>query len=160
VRPQAAEAWEVFMPAQDSLQVFSLQGPNHLEFSAARDASAAGAGCHRRQPAGVSKATPTLGARRAAHRLAHTCMMLTFLTLAPGLTPVRYEASRRSLENVEGKYRFTEVTVRPRGSCSGALSTRDGAVKPWTCVEVIASSANPSRQSYARPGLVLAPPPK
>ena len=43
--------------------------------------------------------------------------MLTFLTLAQarGLTPVRYESDAEGLlENVEGKYRITEVSVRPR----------------------------------------------
>jgi organic hydroperoxide reductase OsmC/OhrA len=46
----------------------------------------------------------------------NTCMMLTFLTLArdQGLTPVGYESEAEGLlENVEGKYRITEVTVRP-----------------------------------------------
>jgi organic hydroperoxide reductase OsmC/OhrA len=47
----------------------------------------------------------------------NTCMMLTFLTLAQarGLTPVGYESEAEGLlENVEGKYRITEITVRPR----------------------------------------------
>jgi organic hydroperoxide reductase OsmC/OhrA len=47
----------------------------------------------------------------------NTCIMLTFLTLAQarGLTPVGYESDAEGLlENVEGKYRITEVTVRPR----------------------------------------------
>ena len=47
----------------------------------------------------------------------NTCIMLTFLTLAQarGLTPVRYESDAEGLlENVEGKYRITEVSVRPR----------------------------------------------
>lgn len=46
----------------------------------------------------------------------NTCMMLTFLSLAQarGLTPVGYESEAEGLlENVEGKYRITEVTVRP-----------------------------------------------
>jgi organic hydroperoxide reductase OsmC/OhrA len=46
----------------------------------------------------------------------NTCMMLTFLTLAQakGLTPVRYKSEAEGLlENVEGKYRITEVMVRP-----------------------------------------------
>jgi organic hydroperoxide reductase OsmC/OhrA len=46
----------------------------------------------------------------------NTCMMLTFLTLAQarGLTPAGYESEAEGLlENVEGKYRITEVTVRP-----------------------------------------------
>ena len=41
----------------------------------------------------------------------------TFLTLAQarGLTPVGYESEAEGLlENVEGKYRITEVAVRPR----------------------------------------------
>ena len=49
-------------------------------------------------------------------------MMLTFITLAQakGLTPVGYESEAEGLlENVEGKYRITEVTVRPRVSLKG-----------------------------------------
>ena len=49
----------------------------------------------------------------------NTCLMLTFLTLAQakGLTPVRYEGEAEGLlENVEGKYRITEIMVRPRVS--------------------------------------------
>jgi organic hydroperoxide reductase OsmC/OhrA len=52
----------------------------------------------------------------------NTCMMLTFLTLAQakGLTPVGYESEAEGLlENVEGKYRITEVMVRPRVSLKG-----------------------------------------
>src|SRR5437899_7408225 len=47
----------------------------------------------------------------------NTCMMLTFLTLAQarGLTSVGYESEAEGLlENVDGKYRITEVAVRPR----------------------------------------------
>jgi organic hydroperoxide reductase OsmC/OhrA len=47
----------------------------------------------------------------------NTCMMLTFLSMtqARGLIPVEYESEVEGLlENVEGKYRITEVTVRPR----------------------------------------------
>ena len=47
----------------------------------------------------------------------NTCLMLTFLTMAQGrgLTPVAYESEAEGLlENVEGKFRITEVTVRPR----------------------------------------------
>ena len=46
----------------------------------------------------------------------NTCMMLTFVALAQarGLTPAGYESEAEGLlENVEGKYRITEVTVRP-----------------------------------------------
>jgi organic hydroperoxide reductase OsmC/OhrA len=49
----------------------------------------------------------------------NTCMMLTFLTLAQtkGLTPARYESEAEGLlENIEGRYRITEVMVRPRVS--------------------------------------------
>jgi organic hydroperoxide reductase OsmC/OhrA len=47
----------------------------------------------------------------------NTCLLLTFLSLAQarGLTPVAYESDAEGLlENVDGKYRITEVTVRPR----------------------------------------------
>jgi peroxiredoxin-like protein len=47
----------------------------------------------------------------------NTCIMLTFLSLAQarGLTPAAYESEAEGLlENVEGKFRITEVTVRPR----------------------------------------------
>jgi organic hydroperoxide reductase OsmC/OhrA len=47
----------------------------------------------------------------------NTCLMLTFLTLARarGLTSVGYESEAEGLlENIEGKFRITEVTVRPR----------------------------------------------
>jgi peroxiredoxin-like protein len=46
----------------------------------------------------------------------NTCIMLTFLSLAQarGLTPAAYESDAEGqLENVEGKFRITEVTVRP-----------------------------------------------
>ena len=46
----------------------------------------------------------------------NTCLMLTFLALAQarGLTPAGYESAAEGLlENVEGMYRITEVTVRP-----------------------------------------------
>src|SRR6476620_2951973 len=57
----------------------------------------------------------------------NTCMMLTFLTLAQarGLTPVSYENEAEGLlENVEGKYRITEITVRPR-----VVLARDGELE-------------------------------
>jgi organic hydroperoxide reductase OsmC/OhrA len=52
----------------------------------------------------------------------NTCMMLTFLTLAQtkGLVPLGYQSEAEGLlENIEGKYRITEVTVRPRVTLSG-----------------------------------------
>jgi organic hydroperoxide reductase OsmC/OhrA len=47
----------------------------------------------------------------------NTCIMLTFLTLIQGrdVTLVGYESEVEGLlENVDGKYLITEVTVRPR----------------------------------------------
>jgi organic hydroperoxide reductase OsmC/OhrA len=52
----------------------------------------------------------------------NTCLMLTFLTLAQakGLVPLGYQSEAEGLlENVEGKYRITEVTVRPRVTLNG-----------------------------------------
>ena len=46
----------------------------------------------------------------------NTCLMLTFYALAQskGVTPVAYQSSAEGLlENVDGKYRITEVTVSP-----------------------------------------------
>jgi organic hydroperoxide reductase OsmC/OhrA len=46
----------------------------------------------------------------------NTCLMLTFLALAQAknLAPAGYESEAEGLlENVEGKYRITEVAVRP-----------------------------------------------
>jgi peroxiredoxin-like protein len=52
----------------------------------------------------------------------NTCIMLTFLSLAQarGLTPAAYESEAEGLlENVEGKFRITEVTVRPHITLKG-----------------------------------------
>jgi len=52
----------------------------------------------------------------------NTCMMLTFLTLAQagGVTPVGYESEAEGLlENIDGRYRITEVAIRPRVSLKG-----------------------------------------
>ena len=52
----------------------------------------------------------------------NTCLMLTFLTLAQakGLVPLGYQSEAEGLlENIEGKYRITEVTVRPRVTLNG-----------------------------------------
>jgi organic hydroperoxide reductase OsmC/OhrA len=46
----------------------------------------------------------------------NTCLMLTFFALAQskGVAPLAYQSSAEGLlENVEGKYRITEVTVSP-----------------------------------------------
>src|SRR5258708_30010415 len=47
----------------------------------------------------------------------NACLMLTFLALAAGrgLAVAAYESSAEGLlENIDGKYRITEVTVQPR----------------------------------------------
>ena len=47
----------------------------------------------------------------------NTCILLTFLTLAQGrgLIPAAYESEADGLlENVDGKYLITQVTIRPR----------------------------------------------
>jgi organic hydroperoxide reductase OsmC/OhrA len=52
----------------------------------------------------------------------NTCIMLTFLSLAQarGLTPAAYESEAEGLlENVEGKFRLTEVAVRPHIAVKG-----------------------------------------
>ena len=52
----------------------------------------------------------------------NTCIMLTFLSLAQarGLTPAAYESEAEGLlENVEGKFRITEMTVRPHVTVKG-----------------------------------------
>jgi organic hydroperoxide reductase OsmC/OhrA len=52
----------------------------------------------------------------------NTCMMLTFLSLAQarGLTPAVYESEAEGLlEDVDGKYSFTEVTIRPHITVKG-----------------------------------------
>ena len=59
----------------------------------------------------------------------NTCMMLTFLTLAQAknLVPAGYESEAEGLlENVEGKYRITEVAVRPRVTLNGAADLERG----------------------------------
>jgi hypothetical protein len=90
---------------KESFQVFSLPGQDHLEFRAAGPAFSSGeADYHRWLPTGVQGR-------------AHTCMMLTFLSLAQtrGLTPAEYESEAEGLvEDIDGKYSFTEVTVRPQ----------------------------------------------
>jgi peroxiredoxin-like protein len=52
----------------------------------------------------------------------NTCIMLTFLAIAQarGLAPASYESEAEGLlENVEGKFRITEVTVRPHITVKG-----------------------------------------
>src|SRR4029077_3299058 len=57
----------------------------------------------------------------------NTCIMLTFVSLAQarGLTPTGCESEAEGLlENVEGKYRITEVTVRPHITVKGGSRGR------------------------------------
>ena len=93
----------------------------------------------------------------------NTCMMLTFLTLAraQGLTPVGYESEAEGLlENVEGKYHITEVTVRPSVTLKSEVEL-ELARKAMASVEAhcfIANSIN--ARVTLTPEFVVAPPPK
>jgi organic hydroperoxide reductase OsmC/OhrA len=92
----------------------------------------------------------------------NTCTMLTFLTLAQAerLVPVGYESEAEGLlENVEGKYRLTEVTVRPRVTLRGEAEL-DAARKVMESVEAhcfIANSIN-ARVTVAPEFIVAARP--
>jgi hypothetical protein len=71
--------------------------------------------------------------------------MLTFLTLAQakGLTPVRYESEAEGLlENIEGKYRITEVMVLPRLG-SKTKPNSNAPAKSWKTSKHSASSRIP-----------------
>lgn len=93
----------------------------------------------------------------------NTCTMLTFLTLAQakGLTPVRYESEAEGLlENVEGKYRITEITVRPHVTLKSEAEL-EPARKSMESVEArcfIANSIN--ARVKLTPEFVVAPSPK
>jgi organic hydroperoxide reductase OsmC/OhrA len=93
----------------------------------------------------------------------NTCMMLTFLTLAHarGLTLLGYESEAEGLlENVEGKYYITEVTIRPRVTLKSEVQL-EPARKTMEGVEAqcfIANSIN-ARVTLV-PEFVVAPPPK
>jgi organic hydroperoxide reductase OsmC/OhrA len=93
----------------------------------------------------------------------NTCMMLTFLTLAQtrGLIPVGYEGEAEGvLENVEGRYHITEVTVRPRVTLKGEAEL-ELARKTMESVEAhcfIANSIN--ARVTLTPEFVITPPPK
>ena len=93
----------------------------------------------------------------------NTCMMLTFLTLAQarGLTPVGYESEAEGLlENVEGKYHITEVTVRPRVTLKSQAEL-EPACKTMESVEAQCFISN-SIYSKVKltPEFVVASPPK
>src|SRR6266446_576402 len=93
----------------------------------------------------------------------NTCIMLTFLSLAQarGLTPAGYESEAEGLlENVEGKYRITEVTVRPCVTLKSGTEL-EPARKTMESVEAhcfIANSIN--ARVTLTPEFVVTPPPK
>ncbi len=93
----------------------------------------------------------------------NTCMMLTFLTLAQarGLTPVGYESEAEGLlENVEGKFSLTKVTVRPRVTLKSDAEL-EPARQSMESVEAhcfIANSIN--ARVTLTPEFAVAPPPK
>jgi len=93
----------------------------------------------------------------------NTCIMLTFLTLAQarGLIPVGYEGEAEGLlENVEGRYHITEVTVRPRVTLKSGTEL-EPARKTMESVEAhcfIANSIN--ARVTLTPEFVVTPPPK
>jgi organic hydroperoxide reductase OsmC/OhrA len=93
----------------------------------------------------------------------NTCMMLTFLTLAHarGLTPVGYESEAEGLlENVEGKYHITEVTVRPRVTLKSGAEL-EPARKTMEGVEAQCFIANSVKARVTlTPEFVVASPPK
>ena len=151
-----------FRGAQD-LQVFSLQGENHLEFGAARYASGCGKTEHRRrQPAGVQRRAGPLGARRAAHRLAQYVhdADIPHARSSPRPAHVGYESEAEGLlENVEGRYHITEVAVRPRVTLKSEAEL-EPARKTMESVEAhcfIANSIN-ARVTLTTE-FVVAPPP-
>jgi organic hydroperoxide reductase OsmC/OhrA len=92
----------------------------------------------------------------------NTCLMLTFLTLAQarGLVPAGYESEAEGLlENVEGKYRITEVTVRPRVALKGE-SDRELAHKIMEGVEAQCFISNSITSKVTlTPEFVVAPAP-
>jgi organic hydroperoxide reductase OsmC/OhrA len=91
----------------------------------------------------------------------NTCMMLTFLTLAQsqGLIPTGYESEAEGLlENIEGKYHITEITVRPRVTLKSEAEL-EPARKTMESVEAhcfIANSIN--ARVMLTPEFVVAPP--
>ena len=93
----------------------------------------------------------------------NTCMMLTFLALAhaKGLTPVGYESEAEGLlENIEDKYRITEVTVRPRVSLkSKAELERAREIMENVEAQCFISNSIKSKVSLSAE-LVVAPSPK
>jgi organic hydroperoxide reductase OsmC/OhrA len=91
----------------------------------------------------------------------NTCLMLTFLTFAQarGLSLAGYESEAEGLlENVDGKYRITAVTVRPRVALKGE-SEREPARKIMASVEAECFISNSITSKVTlTPEFVVAPP--
>jgi organic hydroperoxide reductase OsmC/OhrA len=164
VRPQRPEAWEVFMAPKTAYKSFRYKAKT--TWSSARRGMLSAAG----RPDVIVGSPPEFKGdpdiwtpEELVIGSLNTCIMLTFLTLAQaqGLTPVGYESEAEGLlENVEGKYRFTEVTVRPRVTLRSDVE-REAARKAMDGVEAhcfIANSIN-TRVTLA-PELVVASPQK
>ena len=92
----------------------------------------------------------------------NTCMMLTFLTLAQAkhLIPLEYESEAEGLlENVNGKYHITEVTVRPRVALNSKAEL-EPAFKVMESVEAHCFIANSIKARVTlTPEFVVAPAP-
>ena len=93
----------------------------------------------------------------------NTCLMLTFLALAGAkkLVPAGYESEAEGLlENVEGKYRITEVAVRPRVTLNGTAELeRAREIMESVEAQCFISNSIKSKVSLAAE-LVVAPSPK
>jgi organic hydroperoxide reductase OsmC/OhrA len=93
----------------------------------------------------------------------NTCMMLTFLSLAQtkGLAPVGYESEAEGLlANVEGKYRITEIMVRPRVIVTSQKEL-EAARTAMESVEAHCFMANSINAKVSlRPEFVVAPGPE
>jgi organic hydroperoxide reductase OsmC/OhrA len=93
----------------------------------------------------------------------NTCTMLTFLSLAQarGLIPAAYESEAEGLlENIDGKYRITEVAVSPRVTLNSEaeLEPARATMESVEAYCFIANSIN-SKVTLA-PEFIVATPPK
>jgi organic hydroperoxide reductase OsmC/OhrA len=89
----------------------------------------------------------------------NTCMMLTFLTLARGVSLAGYESDAEGLlENIDGTFRLTEVTVRPRVTLASEAD-REPTRKAMEGVEAHCFIANSlAARVVLIPEFVVAPP--
>ena len=121
--PSATDALEVFVEPKKTYKSFRYKA--NTTWSSARRGTLSAAG----RPNIVVGSPPEFKGQPdiwAPEELlvgsVNTCLMLTFLTLAQakGLVPLGYQSEAEGLlENIEGKYRITEVTVRPRVTLNG-----------------------------------------